>query len=345
MSNSSIPAQERWSRYWGEGVLHSLPGVFKGNYGGAFRGHWRSVFSDLHSGDRLLDIGTGNGAVALLAAEVAAENGIVLSIDAIDQASIDPVTKAREHAGELIDSICFHPQIGMETLPFDGSSFDHITGQYALEYADVEMTANSLQRVIRPGGRLSLVMHHDESVIMAGGRKTLSDAGEALDRLNFPGIVTEMIERIDQASRNGSLESLKADPGAERARQQLNQAAVRLQALLTDEPGGHFLRLLLSQSRELLSQAGKQPGIELIQRLQDLSSSLHLQRQRMADLLDCRCDAGGREQIKKSLSQAGFRSIRSGLLHDQTLGKRTLVGWWLEANSADRNSGESGSKA
>ncbi|MGH8398840.1 MAG: hypothetical protein ACRETA_11460, partial [Gammaproteobacteria bacterium] len=53
---------------------------------------WQEYFKSFENGARVLDIGTGNGAIAIIANDTARSLGRQLEIHASDQSDIDPVT-------------------------------------------------------------------------------------------------------------------------------------------------------------------------------------------------------------------------------------------------------------
>src|SRR3546814_1386493 len=92
--------QAAWSRYWKQDVLHSLPGSFSGNYAGRIERFWLDSFAALGSGQRMLDIATGNGPIPQLACTHCAGRAAGMPrIDAIDLAQVAP--RSEEHTYEL----------------------------------------------------------------------------------------------------------------------------------------------------------------------------------------------------------------------------------------------------
>jgi SAM-dependent methyltransferase len=158
-----------WSRYWARGALHSCPNAFAGNYSDELRAVWDAFFADLPEGARILDAGTGNGAIAFIAQEAAATRQRTFEIHAIDAATIDP---ARAAAGAGLDAgaIHFRGEVPLENAPFEAGSFDAVTGQYALEYVEPEAAAAAVRRLLKAGGRALFVVHHAKSAAVAAAR-------------------------------------------------------------------------------------------------------------------------------------------------------------------------------
>jgi len=107
------------------------------------------------SGDRILDIGTGTGWAARLAAWRGAR---VTGVD------IAPGMIAAAEA--LAEGLEPRPEFRVapaEALPFDDESFDGVMSTYGVIFSDDPRTAVAeMARVLRPGGRLGLATWADD---------------------------------------------------------------------------------------------------------------------------------------------------------------------------------------
>jgi ubiquinone/menaquinone biosynthesis C-methylase UbiE len=102
---------------------------------------------DIRPGQRVLDLATGTGAVALLAARAGAE---VTGLDLAEPM----IAKARAAAAQAGLDVRF--DLGnVEHLPYDDASFDVVTSAFGFVFApDHANVADELRRVMRSGGRL-----------------------------------------------------------------------------------------------------------------------------------------------------------------------------------------------
>jgi len=159
---------DHWSDYWSLGCLTSLPQDFKANYDGEVRAFWESQFETTPTGGSLIDLCTGNGAVALLAAGFALSRNRALEVTAVDAATVRPDIIATRFPDQatLLDRIRFISGVRVETLDLE-QQFDLVTSQYGIEYCDHESAAASVARLLKPGGRLVMVCHSAGSDIMA----------------------------------------------------------------------------------------------------------------------------------------------------------------------------------
>ena len=73
MTQHGSAASGVWSRLWRRGTLHSCATGIAGNYDGEILAFWRRQFQALQSGARVIDVGSGNGPLLLLAAALRRE--------------------------------------------------------------------------------------------------------------------------------------------------------------------------------------------------------------------------------------------------------------------------------
>ncbi|MDQ3944117.1 MAG: methyltransferase domain-containing protein [Actinomycetota bacterium] len=159
--------------------------------------------AELKPGERVLDLGTGTGAVAAKAAAAVSPEGEVVAVDI----SPEMLALARQRA----DQPGGHPyrvtEGRAEAIPAPDGSFDAVLASLSLMYAiDREAAARELGRVLRPGGRLVAAVWGDPDVcdivlfqqtagsfapsppVPGVGPGALADAGPFLDQLARHGI-------------------------------------------------------------------------------------------------------------------------------------------------------------
>jgi SAM-dependent methyltransferase len=160
---------EHWSAYWASGQLTSLPADFAGNYDGEIAAYWAAQFERVPPGGKVLDLCTGNGAVALLAAGYFMARQQAVAVTAVDAAQISPQGIADRHPrlAAAVAAVAFIDQSPVETLALPSGEFDLVTSQYGIEYCDWGPAAAQAARVVRPGGRLALICHAASTDIVA----------------------------------------------------------------------------------------------------------------------------------------------------------------------------------
>lgn len=161
--------KSHWDSYWNSNLtLNSFSeGESALGYQGELLAFWEDKFACLHSKSTVLDIGTGNGAIAYAAKSYANKHSFEVDVVATDIASINPTEVFAEHDDicNVLKQITFYPDTKTESLPFANSSIALITSQFALEYTDIQSAFNECHRVLQDGGSLIAVIHHANSVI------------------------------------------------------------------------------------------------------------------------------------------------------------------------------------
>jgi ubiquinone/menaquinone biosynthesis C-methylase UbiE len=140
-----------WTHYWQTGQAHSCINSSSRD-GEELAALWQDLANLLPAGARVLDLATGNGAVA----EHFASTNPNLNITGVDQADITPVTTQVSYQG----------RIDITELPFADGSFDMVTSQFGFEYAPRLNAAEEAARVLADGGQLCFLMHHPCSAVV-----------------------------------------------------------------------------------------------------------------------------------------------------------------------------------
>jgi len=145
MTNTGGPADSaRTVGFWSAGDYDRLA-----SYGSAAEAAHLVRFAGVRPSDRVLDVGTGSGIVAITAARVGAR---ATGVDPTP----DLLAKARENA-----SIADCPDIAWdrgsaEQLPYGDSSFDVVLSEYAHMFSpEPEAATCEMLRVLKPGGRIA----------------------------------------------------------------------------------------------------------------------------------------------------------------------------------------------
>lgn len=193
-----------WNHYWhSDRIASCLDGAGARNYDESISAGWRAFFGGLPERSRILDLCTGNGAVAILAAETSLASAKAFEIVAVDQADIDPPAYLSRHQPELA-IITFRPGTRVEALPFADDSFDVVVSQFGVEYSDLPVTLAELGRVIAPGGHTRLVLHAAEGQVSADARKVIADADFLLTTIDLPGVARRCFVAVTTAERTAN---------------------------------------------------------------------------------------------------------------------------------------------
>ncbi|MFZ5773898.1 MAG: class I SAM-dependent methyltransferase [Thermodesulfobacteriota bacterium] len=144
-----------WTHYWTSApgasacCLPELPAPAANH----IQNLWWRFFDSLPADARLLDLGTGGGAVLLQAKHRRPD----LHLTGVDYATTLP---------DLGAGFAMFPGTRIENLSFADNCFDAVTGQFAVEYASLPMALPEIQRVLTDKGALLLLCHHADGVIV-----------------------------------------------------------------------------------------------------------------------------------------------------------------------------------
>ncbi len=150
---------DAWSLYWQGKPLNSCISNIYQEDQLILERCWTDFVDGLDAGSTVVDLATGNGAVLLCLAKYQTN----LKYIGIDYADVSPES---HFVGELSRAVSFIPKTDIANLPFESDSIDAITSQFGFEYSAIFDSANEMLRVLKPGAKFQLVLHHEDSEIL-----------------------------------------------------------------------------------------------------------------------------------------------------------------------------------
>lgn len=151
----------------------------------------------LRPGERVLDIGTGTGVVALAASREVRPTGHVVGVD-LSEGMLRTATDRAGAAG-LLDSIEFS-QMDAEALDISDGSFDVVLSLFALlHFPNPVKALSEMYRVLRPGGRLVVAVGSGPpKASWAGFKRAASRVADRLllrPRLAAPDFLLQLLDQ------------------------------------------------------------------------------------------------------------------------------------------------------
>lgn len=314
-------ASDAWSRLWRSGVPHSCATAMPGNYDGPTRAFWERQFQALPDGSLVVDVGTGNGALALLASRSARGRGIRFDVHGVDLADIDPAAAV----GDDFSGIRFHPRTSLAALPFADGGVDLLVSQFALEYGPREAAIAEALRVLGTRGGAAMVLHSHDSVVARVTAERLPWFGLLLRGSPLLSAADAVVEVLAAARTPAERAALQADPRAEAARQAFNDAAAALLDRAREPGAGDVLGRFMPALAQALQEAAREPGTAR-ERLAGLRDWLRDEEERLLQLRAALLDADGLEALAGSFRKAGH-AVACGSLEQRPGAK---LGWTLE---------------
>ncbi|MCO4322546.1 class I SAM-dependent methyltransferase [Aliidiomarina quisquiliarum] len=160
---------KHWSQFWrASSSLSSFSeGAAAQGYSGEVKDFWVDAVKGLANDAVIVDIGTGNGALAVLLNDYRQAEKLNWQLHGVDAADIAPkdLEAANESLKGRFDGIEFHSKTDMSAMPFADASVDCVVSQFAFEYGDEKEVLNEIMRVLKPGGRFIMMGHHKKSTV------------------------------------------------------------------------------------------------------------------------------------------------------------------------------------
>jgi len=315
----SFPQAAHWTQLWRTGVLHSCSHGIEGNYDGELRLFWERNAAVLPQGARVLDVGTGNGAIALLIHRFRPD----LQVVGTDLADVDPRSNVA-NGRELFSGITFLPRTPMHAIPLADGSVDLLASQYAFEYAAQGPALQEFSRLIGPGGRIAWILHSTNSEI---SRISSRQAQAIADVLRSDGIfdrAEQVIKELYAAKASGP-SFLSGSRTAEQSRLAFNEAAGALVDRALAERDLPVLGRSVGILQDALGPAAQDPSTAL-RRLQSGRALLAEEAARLQELMRV---TRSEDEMKRLAYALGAQGMNSGF--EPLMYRGVNMGWALEA--------------
>ena len=135
-------------------------------------------------GNRVLDVATGTGMVAIAAAQAILPGGRVQAIDTAEQMLSKAMLNVNKHALSNVD---FY-EMGAENLEFKSNYFDLVTCSFGVFFfTDPDLAIKRWQRVMKPGGKLMITTFAKSAFkpLTELFRKNFEELGETYPETNW----------------------------------------------------------------------------------------------------------------------------------------------------------------
>ena len=152
--------EEVWKTFWRNEQASAAPSVVSNQWNPLTRAQfdaWSTFAKRLTPKSTVIDIATGAGKVPAMLHTVRPD----LRITGIDIA---------ERLPTLSENVRLVGGVSMDDLPFDDGNFDVAISQFGFEYGDTQAAAAEIVRVLKPGGRIALMVHRGDGPILAQNR-------------------------------------------------------------------------------------------------------------------------------------------------------------------------------
>lgn len=303
-----------WSDYWRSGrtevmTVQTPAGPVAFDTGPI----WTGWFGQFETGAALLDLATGNGQVAGHASGAAAATGKTFAITGVDYAELEVASPRLPPDCRLIGGVA------LEALPFPAAAFDGASSQFGIEYADTRAALQELARVLRPGGRALMLIHHVDSVIT---RQTAHQIAAYDAVLGRSGAIRH--------ARRAFTAHLKGSPAAS-AEDALREAVERAAGQLAPTPAFEPVRYMVAYLDDLSRRIASYEPSSALARLDAFETGNAAWRHRQQSQTLAALDAPGLDVFIQRAARTGLALEERAELTD---GQGALIGWRAEFRKA-----------
>jgi SAM-dependent methyltransferase len=287
-----------WSEYWRSGRADVLTvQTADGSSPVDTASVWQAFGASFEEGARVLDLATGGGHVARNLVRGARDAGRSIAVHGVDYADLGPL------AGPSPEGFTLQGGVALESLPFAAATFDGATSQFGIEYADHRAALRELARVLKPGGRALMLLHHADSPI---GRSAASQLA-AFDTVLGEGAA------MRQARRAFTAHLKRLPPPALEAAEAAFRAAVdRMAARLRDDPDFDQARALVGYLHDLATNVRRFGPESALARLDQTDAINDAWRRRQRAQVQAALDETGLAAFLARAGREGLDAVESG---------------------------------
>ena len=312
--------RDQWTNYWRDGVSTSFGHQAPAWYKRTLVPYWERTFQVLPQGADILDVASGNGAVAAIAAKVSNEDGSSFHIVAADKAVLSPQVQK----GSPLQEIEFVSGMPLEKLHFPGQSFDLVCSQFGIEYANMDKALEAVAGVLKSGGNLVIVAHHFDSTICKNSREEMRQYREMLRQQPLFEKLRTLVKAMGEIRSRSDLQRLAANPRSEKARQAFNRLVGKL---MHKFPEGAVVADALVQINPLFKERAVAPVSAKLAYIEAIEQSFRLGQQRLTDLLNAALDRKRLDKLLASAESHGLQRVSTGNMEDEKAG---LLAWVIK---------------
>jgi len=297
MNPKQYTNERAWSNYWVTGYQSTFTGHEESEFFKELSDYWKSQFTSLDNGSRVVDLGCGNGSVSAIAANCTDK---YLHIIAIDYASV----KKSSGVFKQYPNIEIRDNTNIEKTGIDSSSIDLCVSQFGFEYADRAGAAIEANRILKTGGKLIAVVHHRRSQISKSCVSTHKQIGLCY-RSKLTEICRKLIKRLrklEKTHRDNTKDETAIKTAAE-----YNKVAGAVYDYGTRLPDMEYVSYYLNELSSLFSEKAQDLNFSqkmaIIEAVEENARNYQL---RMEAMLKASLDEEALRLLEQCLSDAGL---------------------------------------
>lgn len=319
--------KEVWTDFWNEENRNSCAAGLE-DRSSEITLFWSKCADSISSGEQVLDLCTGKGAVITLLLELESiAHDTLPSYAGLDLSSYD-INLVLEKFKNYSNRTSFYLSTSVEKMTFEDQSFDVLTSQFGLEYTLTEKALANLFRVLKPGGKLFFVTHHADSIIADIAKSEIEQINVLLSRDGFVDLLYRMIPFFALLNRPDGLQLLRKNPDATSVKKAFNLVSSVLQESVDGNGYSGMFEEALNISNFILNAARNTSEDYAKSLLDNYKKELLASNFRALEVLECALNLFGTDELIKRIRNYGKHSIQRNELKNNG----AIVAWSFEVS-------------
>jgi len=186
-----------WSDYWQDSAKTSFDIEPTNSFLQVLDSEWANLISNIERPNRILDIGTGGGALIRLGLKHQKVKHSYIGIDYAKLNLADDITQ--DKCVQIIENE------NVETLTLTESSIDLAISQFAIEYSNLKLSIKEIARVLKINGKFTFICHCSDSEIIRRNSDILNTLNKVLEANGVLDNVQNLLIALGRSPDNISL--------------------------------------------------------------------------------------------------------------------------------------------
>lgn len=305
-----------WSVFWRQGHSTTFGDYFKQGYDGAVAAWWQSHVDALDADVAVLEVGCGN--CSLLPSMV--KSDVAGKYIGLDLATVEISEVARKGLADSRIEVVLHQETPAEAIPEDDASVDVVASVFGIEYSDLDKSLGEVQRVLKPGGKLATLLHHDSSVVTSMSRRALTE----YDPADMQSVLDALMTISKARDATPSLADLKNNTEAEKARAEINRLAGKYLSDTNPATANATMFEFMTNALKFFKMMGASSE-ERQAFMASLGTEHTASRERFEQMSSVALDEDAIERLKIKLADLGFGNTRIDVVHSNN----DILAWEL----------------
>jgi ubiquinone/menaquinone biosynthesis C-methylase UbiE len=307
-----------WSLFWHQGHSTTFGDYFKQGYTGAVADWWQSILSTLPANPVVMEVGCGN--CSLLPAMV--KSGVKGKYIGVDLATVRVSAVSEQGLSESGIEVVLHSETPAEKVPEPDASIGLIASVFGIEYSNFDQSLPEIERLLKPGGQFSALLHHDDSVVTSMSRRAIKEFNN--DDLNK---VIDALNTINsERDKTVSIAELGSNQRAEESRALINQMADKYLTDTNLETANATMFEFMNDALKFFKMMGA-PSQDRRHFISSLEKEHRASHERFTQMVSVAFNDSGIKNLQAKLDELGFTGTRASVIHT----KNDILAWDLSA--------------